>query len=253
MSQLNKSVEIQLGNYDAESSVESIKDFFSSFATVHVSKEEKIEDDDRLILEDSQFLPNPLEIILTIVGTWATEKYILDPLAYKASKWVKSIKEYWKKPGSNPYINVIIKFKEGVDDLEIVFIREHDLRILEQVWQISRSVIELIQSNTLAVDQVSISQVRITRDADKSLLIIAYFKKEPKYTINLDTKEFLPIKATSQTHAKERFEFWALDVLTRRLENLKIAKQKGYKISDTELVDLEREIQSKKDKLLPRG
>jgi hypothetical protein len=233
---MNISVDIAIEFEDDEANIKSVKDFFASFATVHVNKAEPkvIKSWDKAI-----------EIVLTIIGTWASEKYVLDPLADKAGEWLNGIKNFWEKSGFQHKINVIIKFEQ--DNFEIRLIGTHEPDVLKQVWQVAKDVIELLETQSIQVDKI-----RITTNADQSLLIIGYSGNQPKYTINLDKKVVSQIKASSTTDESEfnpEVELWVITQLEKRLEYLKFIKQKGYNIPESEITELEEEIQGKKGKL----
>jgi len=235
---MNNSVDIELEFDDDESSIESIKDFFAPFATIHINRAESkaIKSWDKVI-----------EIVLTVIGTWASEKYILDPLADKAGEWLKSIKNFWEKAGFQHKVNVIIKFQQDDDNFEIQLIGSHEPEILRQVWQTAKDVIELLQAQKIQIDKI-----RITSNADNSLLVIGYTKNQPKYTINLSNKGVLPIKASPNTDKDEfdpEVKLWYIAQLEKRLEYLKFIKKKGYDVPESEIANLALEIQSKKNEL----
>ena len=116
-----------------------------------------------------------------------------------------------------------------------------------QVWKVTKDVIELLEKQNIQVDKI-----RITTNADLSLLVIGYSGNQPKYTINLGEKNILPIKASSSTGESEfdpEVERWVIVQFEKRLSYLKFIKQKGYDIPKSEITNLEKEIQDKKDKL----
>lgn len=239
---MKNSVDIHLEPNDDESSVEDIRDFFAGFATVHINKAEP-----RAV----KSWDKAIEIVLTIIGTWASEKYVLDPLANRASEWIKSVRAFWGKSGLQSRVNVIVKFEQGENNLEIQFIGNHEPDVLEQVWHVSKAVIELLEMHSFQVEKF-----RILTNTNKSLLILGYSGSQPKYTINLDKKEILPIKTTSNADESEynpEAELWVISVLERRLEYLKFVKQVGNNISETEIANLELEIQNKKNRLSLTG
>lgn len=232
---MKNSVEIELPFDEDEATIESVKDFFAPFASVHVSKAEP---------NAVKSWDKAIEIVLTIIGTWVSEKYILDPLADKAGEWLNSIKAFWKKSGFQQKVNVIVKFQQY--NFEIQLIGNHEPDVLRQVWQFAKDVIELLQTQNIQVDKI-----RITTNADKSLLGIGYRGNQPKYTINLGEKVVSPIQTSSNTVEGEfnpEVELWVIAQLEKKLEHLKFIKQKGYDVPESEITNLEIEIQSKRDK-----
>lgn len=233
---MSTSVDIQLNCDDSEESIGSVKIFFAPIASVQITKVEQ---------KAIKSWDKAIEIILTIVGTWASEKYILDPLADKAGEWLHGIRDFWGRSGFQHKVNVIIKFQQ--DNFEIQFISTHEPEVLKQVWKVARDVIELLEKQNVRVDTI-----RITTNSDKSLLIIGYSGSQPKYTINLDEKSISQIKSSSSTHEDElnpEVEIWVLAQLERRLEYLKSIKQKGHDVPDSEIPNLEKEILDRKEKL----
>jgi hypothetical protein len=232
---MNNSVDIELEYDDDEAAIESIKDFFAPFAIVHVNRAE---------LETKSW-DKAIEIVLIIIGTWASEKYVLDPLANKASEWINSIKTFWEKSGFQYKVNVIVKFQQ--DNFEIHFIGAHEPEVILQVWKVAKDVIEL-----LLTQNIQVTKIRITTNAEKGFLVIGYCGNQPKYTINLGKKVVSPIKASSNTDEGEfnpELELWVIEQLERRLEYLKFIKQNGYDVPQSEIIKSEKEIQGKKDKL----
>jgi hypothetical protein len=235
---MNNSVDIELEFGDDEATIESVKDFFAPFATVHVNKAEQ---------KAQKSWDKAIEIVLTIIGTWASEKYILDPLASKAGEWLNGLQTFWGKSGFQHKVNVIIKFQQGESNFEIQLLGAHEPEILRQVWQTAKDVIELLQTQNTQVNKI-----RITSNADKSLLVIGYSGNQPKYTIDLSKKSVLPIKASPNSDENEfdpEVKLWLIAQLEKRLEYLKFIKQKGYDVPGAEIESLEAEIQSKKDEL----
>lgn len=233
---MNNLVDIQLEFDDKEESIESVKVFFAPLANVQITKAEQ---------KAIKSWDKAIEIVLTIVGTWASEKYILDPLADKAGEWLNGIKDFWRKSGFQHKINVIVRFQQ--DNFEIQLIGAHDPEVLRRVWKVARDVIELLEKQN-----VQANKIRITTNSDKSLLVIGYSGSQPKYKINLSEKVILPIKSSSSTIEGEfnpEGEIWVIAQLERRLEYLKFIRQKGYDMPASEIVNLEKEILHRKEKL----
>jgi hypothetical protein len=233
---MNNSVDIELEYDDDEATIESVKDFFAPFATVHVNIADQ---------KATKSWDKAIQIVLTIIGTWASEKYILDPLANKAGEWLNGVKAFWEKSGFQHKVNVIVKFQQ--DNFEIQLIGAHEPDVIMQVWQVAKDVIELLQTQNIQV-----TKIRITTNAEKGFLVIGYSGNQPKYTINLGKKVVSPIKASSNTDEGEfnpELELWVIEQLERRLEYLKFIKQNGYDVPQSEITKSEKEIQGKKDKL----
>lgn len=231
---MNNSVDIELEFDDDSTIIEPIKDFFAPLATVHVNKAERkaIKSWDRAV-----------EIVLTIVGTWITERFVLDPLADKAAEWRKDITSFWKESGFQRRVNVIVKFQQGEDKFEIQLIGAHEPDVVGNVWQIAKDVIEFVETQN-----ISLEKIRITSNTDQGLLIIGYSGSRPKYIINLKEKVILPIKTSSGTDESNfdpEIEIWVISLLQRRLEYLKFIKQTGIDVPESEIANLEAEIQRK--------
>jgi hypothetical protein len=237
---MEKTVEIRFEFDDVEEEgVESLIEFFTPIAFVHVNQTESkaVKSWDRVI-----------EIVLTVFGSWATEKFVLDPLAKKAGEWLKGINKFWEKADYHHKVNVIIKFQQEDGNLEIKFCGVHESEILREVWQTAIDVIELVQAQSIQLDEV-----RITSNPNNGLFVIGYVSNKPKHIINLCKKDITQItKSLSQdlVESDPEFQHWYIAQLQKRLEYLNFIKQKGYDVPESEIKSLIEDIQRLKDEFI---
>lgn len=239
---MDNRVEFHLQSEDDEAAVEELTRFFTPVAAPHVWKEEKT----------VKAWEAAIAIVLTIVGDWAAQRYVLDPLADRAEEWIKGIFSTWEKSKSKRSFNIIVKFGQDANTFEVQVSDTSDQEVLKQIWEYIRKAYQVAQS--ARKQGISVDKIRILPDGPQRLLVIGYERNRPKYTINLENGSIFQIPALSPTGESldPEAQLWLVEQLIRRLAYLRMLVEKGYSIPEDEIFQLEREIEGEKVKLKPR-
>jgi hypothetical protein len=235
---MNNQVELRLRYGDDEKIVSELVEFFGWVATPYVQKEEEIA---------AKAWGDTIVIVLSIVGEWAAERYVLDPLANRAEEWWKGITSTWRKSKSRRRFNVIVEFKHDASDLEVEISDTSDEETLKQVWSYVGRAYQVCQN---ARNQgVFLNKVRILPDGTQDVLVIGYESNRPRYTIDLDTQALQQIEPLTDESEDTSVQLWVIEQLIKRLDYLQALAVNGYDVSKEEIIALKREIEAKKAKL----
>jgi len=240
---MDNRVEFQLQFGDDEAIVDELTRFFAPVATPYVWKEEE---------KAVKAWETAIVIVLTIVGEWATQRYVLNPLADRAEEWIKGIFSAWGKSKSKRSFNIIVKFGQDADTFEVQVSDTSDQEVLKQVWGYIGQAHQVAQR--LLKQGTSLDKIRILPNGTQGLLVIGYEGNQPKCTINLEDGSTLLIPASSPTDEPldPKGHLWLVEQLIRRLAYLKMLVEKGYSVPGDEIPRLEREIEDETAKLKPR-
>ncbi len=211
-------IEISLMNaQNADGQV--FQDFFSPVGSVSIKR------DDSAIKTDFGIV----QVVIGIVGSWAAERYILDPLANQLQNWVKTVSSLDGK-----HFKVSIRFQGGkpvqFDTLEL----SHPALIIE-IWRIIKSASDILASVMMLED---IDRIHIVPHREHNPLIIVYKKNRPLFILDIPQKRILPIHDVSRTGRSRARAFLEIEQLALRLERIRTVSD-GQKNS---IDDLEREI-----------
>jgi hypothetical protein len=240
---MDNRVEFQLQFGDDEAIVDELTRFFAPVATPYVWKEEE---------KAVKAWETAIVIVLTIVGEWATQRYVLNPLADRTEEWIKGIFSAWEKSKSKRSFNIIVKFGQDADTFEVQISDTSDQEVLKQVWGYIGKAHQVAQS--ARKQGTSLDKIRILPNGTQRPLVIGYESNRPKYTINLEDGSILQIPASSPTDEPldPEVQLWLVEQLIRRLAYLRMLVEKGYSVPKDEIPRLEREIEDEKAKLKPR-
>jgi len=240
---MDNRVEFQLQFEDDEATVDELTRFFTPVATAHIWKEEE---------KAVKAWGDAIVIVLTIVGDWAAQRYVLDPLADKAEEWIKGIFSAWEKSKSKRSFNIVVKVGQDADTFAVQVSDTSDQEVLKQIWRYIGQAHRVAQS--ARKQGIPLDKIRILPNGTQGLLVIGYEGNRPKCTINLEDGSILQIPALSLTDEPldPEVQLWLVEQLVRRLAYLRMLVEKGYSVPEDEIPRLEREIEDQKAKLKPR-
>jgi hypothetical protein len=240
---MDNRVELQLQFGDDEAIVGELTRFFTPIAIPHIWKEEE---------KAVKAWETAIAIVLTIVGDWATQRYVLNPLADRTEEWIKGIFSAWEKSKSKRSFNIIVRFGQDADTFEVQISDTSDQEVLKQVWVYIGKAHQVAQR--ARKQGTSLNKVRILPNGTQRLLVIGYEGNRPKYTINLEDGSILQIPVSSPTNEPldPEVQLWLVEQQIRRLAYLRMLVEKGYSVPEGEIPRLEREIEDEKAKLKPR-
>lgn len=198
---------------------QGLQDFFSSVGSVSLKREDSGVKTDFGIVQ----------VVIGIVGSWAAERYILDPLADQLQNWVNTVSSLDGK-----HFKVSVRFQGGkpveFDTLEL----SHPALIIE-IWRIIKSASDILASKMMLED---IDRIHIVPHREHNPLIIVYKKNRPFFILDIPQKRILPIRDESKTGRSRSRAFVEIEQLALRLERIRTASN-GPKNS---IGDLELEI-----------
>ena len=178
--------------------------------------------------------PNSLVYIaLTVAGTWAAERFILDPLADRALEWWQTITSL----GRNSY-KIEVIFED--DDMTFETIKFTNPLILNKLWRTFKSVSDIIASHPLDLE---ISRILIVPYKSDIPLVIASTWNRPKYIIDPVAKTITPIIEQNHPapHDSPARQLAVLQDLASQLDDLR-----RYSNSDPlEITELENKLTEK--------
>jgi predicted small metal-binding protein len=235
-------VEFKLQFDDDETIIDEIANFLAPVGIPHVYKEEE-----RAV----KSWEVAIGIVLTIFGAWASERYVLDPLANRGEDWIKSVLATWRKTKSKRSFNIVVKFEHDANTFEIQVPGASNLEILNQIWEHIRKAHQVALS--VQKQDVAIEKIRILSNGTRKLLVIGYKSGRPKYTIDLEKESILEIPASTPTNQPldAKANLWLIEQLIRRLAYLRMLEENGHYVAETEIIRLEQEIEVEKTKLKP--
>ncbi len=158
---MDNRVEFQLQFEDDEAILDELTRFFAPVATPHVWKEEE---------KAVKAWGAAIVIALTIVGEWATQRYVLNPLANRTEEWIKGIFSVWEKSKSKRSFNIIVKFGQDADTFEVQISDTSDQEVLKQIWGYIGKAHQVAQSGRKR--GISLDRIRILPNGTQRLLVI---------------------------------------------------------------------------------
>jgi hypothetical protein len=171
-----------------------------------------------------------IQILITVLGPWLAERYILDPLAEKLTAWLKAITSL---KGKN--FKIVVNFRNG-QVISFETIRLSDPFIIGRLMQILKSISDLMANEA---DEISINQVMIVPNGENKTLIIGHQGNRPTHIIDIEGKTILPIK--NRNDENPEVAFWEIEQLGLRLEYL---RNEPGDHSD-EIIEIEHDIKEK--------
>ena len=233
-------VEFQLQFRDDEAIAQELAKFFSPVATPQIQRGKETA---------TKSLEVAITIFVSIVGVWATERYVLDPLADRTEEWLKSISAVWQKSNSKRKFNITVQFEDTADKFEVHVSDTSDPDVLKRTWMYVEKARQVFQ--TAKEQGVTLDQVRLLPDGSQDMLIVGYTNGRPRYTVDLENGTLRPIRQESWESKGEdgiAAELWVLAVLIRRLDYLKWLVEIGHNVSLDEIAKEEGDVQSAKIK-----
>jgi hypothetical protein len=171
-----------------------------------------------------------IQILITIAGTWAAERYILDPLADRLDSWKKAVTSLVGKQ-----FEITVHFRNGqVTSIETIAISNPF--ILGKMLQILKSVSDLLANKSA---EVALDKVLIVPNGSNDPLIIGHQGNRPTHIIDLISKTIMPIKDREEEDPE--VAFWEIEQLGSEIEYL----QKLSGDHSGEIKALEDEIMEK--------
>lgn len=231
---MNNQVELQIGYRDDEKIVSELIEFFEPVASPSVWKREETA---------AKAWADLIEITLMIVGDWASQRFVLDPLANRAEQWWEGVAATWRRSESRRSFNVTVEFKHDTDRLRVEVSETSDEETLKKLWSYVCRAHHLCESTR---DRgISLSKVRILPNGMQDVFVIGYDGNRPRYIIDLDSGAWRQIKPIGDESQDSSQSLWVMEQLIRRLQYLQTLARNGYQVSEEEVASLKREITTK--------
>lgn len=233
-------VDIHIQHLDDQSVIAPLGDFFSSVAETTILNEEE-----HHVKESYE----AIGIVLSIVGAWAAERYLLDPLANKVNEWMQAIRDVWAQSGSKRPVHIVITFDDDTNTMSIEFLKTTDLRSLEKVWSDIEQVLQ-VRARAEALG-IQLQKVRVLWDGSDDFLAVGYEAGRPAYLIDLQKAQLQPLqrKPSSIDDVDAATEVWLLEKIIEHSNYLQAISQRGYEVPSDELRGTQKEIVQRKRKL----
>jgi hypothetical protein len=227
-------IELFLGAEDDDEIIQPLINFFEPIAPTTIHKPD-------LVVKSIE----PIEILITIAASWASKRFVLDPLADRAAEWWKGISYLWTQSNAKRQLGITINFQFPDDKFHIIIDETSDPIALKHIWNYIKKIND---SYAEARDKgIQIDKIRLIPDGTSDMLVIAYRGNRPMYMVNLEEKSLKPIKTSSSEETTT--ELWKLNILIKRLDYLNMLNERGYIVSEEEVNQLENEINIKKGNL----
>jgi len=159
-----------------------------------------------------------VEIVLLIAGTWAAERFILDPLADRAKEWLQAAASLEGKS-----FKVSIRCQNGAMK-ELETCRVSSPLIIRELWRILKSASDLLAT---APPEIEITRVLLVPHKVSTPLIIGYCQSRPIYLLDIASKQIKPIQSTIQSENLEE-QVWEITILAERLDYLRLLPEHNY-------------------------
>jgi hypothetical protein len=127
-----------------------------------------------------------VQIILTIVGTWAAERYLLNPFADKLQEWTEATTSL-----KGRQFKISVRFQRG-RLASIETFRILNPMIVQNLWQTIRSASDLLVS---ATEEIALDRVLIVPSKSDHPLVIGYHGTRPTHLLDLQVGKITPIEA----------------------------------------------------------
>ena len=234
---MNHNMRIEVGFDEDHQAIQPMIDFFAdSFNSELVWREKQA----------GKAVDQAVRIIIQIIGTWAAERFLLDPLADKSSDWIAALKSYWRDSPRLRRLEITIKFNDNSTTFEFNVSETGDAKTLIDVWP---RLIEILNAaKNLQETGFDISRIRMIPDGTSEYLVLGYLKNRPSYIYDLQNRKFGLININpSRSDEDLSVELWKLNVLIRRLDYHKAIKELGHEVSENELSSSSAEIDQIKE------
>jgi hypothetical protein len=233
--------DIYLQARDDDSIVEPLVKLFAPYASPRIHKPE-------LVTKSVE----PISIVLTIVSTvgiasWAARRYILDPLADRAEEWWNGVSFLWKESGTKRKLSIVVNFDFPSDSFRVTIDETTDPEALKSVWSLVTGAFETYQN--ARARGIRLDRIRMLPDGTSTMLVIGYEGNRPAFTADLKSGVLRPIESASTNEDQVNNDIWMLGTKIQRYDYIKMLLERGYDVSDKELGELEKEIESKKRQL----
>ena len=236
---MDNQVEFHLRAQDDDDIIKPLADFFAPVAPTKINKPE-------LFFKSVE----PLHIVLTIVSatglaSWASKRYLLDPLANRAEEWWEGISLLWKQSQINRSIELTVIFQFPTDTFTVDIGATSNPESLKPVWSNIQQACGLYAK--ARAEGVQIDQLRFIPDRTKDMLIIAYTENRPRYIADLRTSSLKKIKQSENDDRS--IEITGVSILVRQYEYLNVLAESGHEVPAEKLLWLKEEIESKKNRI----
>ncbi len=241
---MNNQVEIQIPSELSDISlVEELTGFFVNIASpvVHIKPERGI--------AAKSWEWNVIEIGLTIVGTWAAERFVLDPLADRVEEWRRGTAKFWEDPRTRSRLHLLVRFQESENKVEFEYGATRNQAELQQAWRYIRQASE---ARARALENgVVFDAIRMLPSGTGKMLAIGYSGKRPTHVVDLETKSIktIPSSGTEEREREIDALLWKLTVLIRARDYLAVVAELGYDVPDERIQDEEHAIEAAKREL----
>jgi hypothetical protein len=236
---MNNTVQFEIQFEDDEAILDQLTRFFEPFATVHVKKRDPIE---------AKSLQTVVNLTVSIIAEWAAVRYVLDPLADRASEWFNGVKSIWKSGFKRPF-NIVVKLGPTDDTFQVRMSPTTDQRALSKIWNYVREAYCICEQSR--TQSVLLDKIRIVPDGTREMLVLGYEGNHPKYIVDLDNKALRLIHTTSsvETEGEVSGQLWLIEHLIKSLSYRKMLREHGFDVQQDEIQKLEQLIIAEKTRL----
>lgn len=236
---MNNTVQFEIQFEDDEAILDQLTGFFEPVATVRIKKREPVA---------AKSWQAVVSVTLAIVAEWVAVRYVLDPLADRASEWLDGVKSVWKSGSKRPF-NIVVKLGPTDDTLEVQMSPTIDQDALSEIWNYVREAYRICEQSR--TQDVHLEKIRIVPDGTREMLVIGYEGNHPKYIVDLDNKALRLMDTASPLEAGQEIsgQLWLIEQFVKRLSYLRMLREHGYDIQQDEIQELEQQISAEKAKL----
>ena len=239
---MDNTVQFEIQSEDDEAMLDQLTGFFEPVAIVRIKKREPV---------TAKSWQAVVDITLNIVAEWAAGRYVLDPLANRAGEWLDGVKSIWKSSSKRPF-NIVVRLGLNDDTFEVQMSPTTDQYTLSEIWNYVREAYCMCKQ--ARTQGVLLEKIRIVPDGTREMLVIGYEGNRPKYMIDLDNKALRLIDTMSPSRAVQGIsgQLWLIEQFVKRLDYLKMLRERGYDIQQDEIRKLEKQVAVEKAKLEAR-
>ena len=115
-------------------------------------------------------VPSAISIIVQIVGSWAAEKYLLNPLASRTSEWLSALRQAGAGQNSYRKFSVKLTFEDVSDHFNIEFLETSDLELLKRAWILMEHIVPIRQA--ALSDGIQLTTIQFLADNTSDPLVV---------------------------------------------------------------------------------
>jgi hypothetical protein len=214
------SINIEFRNVSADTT--ELVSFFTPIGKVNFEKTDI----------EAKGLVETIFIALNIVGSWAAERYLLDPIAEKFDEWIRVLSALDGKQ-----FKVIVKFHNS-SSKTFETLQISTPLILGEIWKLIKKTSGLLEKSPY---KNVINRVMIVPHTTQKVLVVGYTRKQPTHILDLDNERVIPLIRDLASDKSIALLFWEIEQLALQIEHLRRLNN----IGDLKVQALEKEIAEK--------